>query len=167
MEVAQWIEGRMANDLRARYQQFGIDYVIKHGRADADAVIDAVFEAFGDEIKEAWDRLSRESVRRDLKSAFKRLEEDADAVMQTPLPGFALPKVIAIPREGGVEYIHTATASRTDGYAARNVREMNIINAIRKRDEWDRVLDRCEVAWRINPDFTIGECIEHLAATQP
>lgn len=153
----------MENNLRARYQQFGIDFVVRHGRASADAVVDAVFDAFRDEIETAWARLSREAVRRDLKSAFKRLEA-SDDVAQTSLPGFALPKVIALPREGGAtEYIDTTAATKDEAYAARQVREMNIVNAVRKRDEWDRTLDRLRPAWNVNPDWTIGECIDYLA----
>ncbi len=157
----------MGNELRGRYQQFGIDYVVEHGRADSDAVIDAVFETFGDELRTEWERLAREGVRRDLKTAFKRLESDDEAEVQTGLPGFTLPKIIALPREGGaIEYIDSLTASREDAQAARLVRVGNILNAQRKLEQWDQTLDRLRPAWNLNPEWTIGECVDYLANVQ-
>lgn len=157
----------MADDLMSRIGAFGVEYLTQRGRCDFDEeLLPEVYARFGDEIRDRWESMSRESVRRFLKAQMSRLEDDdSTAVIQTALPGFDLPKAISVPGEGGrITWVHTPAATREDAFAQRQLRETNIINAVRKRDVWDRTLDRLRPAWAINPDWTIGECIDHLAA---
>jgi hypothetical protein len=151
-----------------RIVQFSLDYIEQHGRADFDSELwPAIQDAFGEEILEEGIWMAREGVRRNVKSAFAKLEDedDKDAVLQTKLPGLDLPKVISVPGEGGrIAWISTLAATREEAHAQRLLRERNIVNAMRKRDVWDRTLDRLEPAWNEHPDFIIGECVEWLAS---
>lgn len=155
----------MADTLRGNIRQFARDYIREHGRCDPDEVLDAIYERFGDDIRSNWERETREYWRRLLKDDFKRDEEDDDTVvMQTALPGFSWPNVINVQREGGgVTWVDGLAATKDDVRSQQLLKNMNIINATRQRDVFDRKVDRLEPAWAVNPDWTVGECIEYLA----
>ena len=155
----------MANDLMSRIAEFAKEKIIADGRCDFDVLLPEVYARFGDEIEVHWQSMAREHIRRQLKTRLAKWEDedDPDAVIQTNLPGFELPQFISVPGEGGkVIWVHSLAATQQDAQAQRQLRETNIIRAVRKRDVWDRTLDRLRPAWIVNPAWTIGECIEYL-----
>lgn len=154
----------MADTLRLNIRQFAREFVAQHGRCDPEAVLDAIYERFGDDMRENWERETREFWRRDLKTEFARDDEDGEAVMQTALEGFTFPKVINVPREGGgITWVDGRSATREDVLGQRMLKNLNIISATRKRDLWDMKIDRLDVAWNVNAEWTVGECVEFLA----
>jgi len=154
----------MADNLTSRIVNFALDYMEQHGRVDwSDELKPAIEAAFGKEIARHWTEMAFETIRRSIKKQLAR-NEDTDEAIQTQLPGFRLPKGIAVPQEGGgVTFVSTLAATRGEARAQLMLREANIINAQRRKDEWERKLDRLEVAWRVNADFTVGECVDYLA----
>lgn len=154
----------MAANLMSRVVEFALEYIEEHGRVDyADELRPAIAEEFGQEISQAWEELAYEAIRRKIKNRL-RTNEEGDSVMQTRLEGFDLPTAIAVPREGGgVVFVSTLTATRDDAEAQLLLKEKNIADAIHRRDEWDRTLDRLRPAWAVNAEWTIGECIDFLA----
>ena len=159
----------MADDLMARITEYARDKIVAEGRCDFDALLPDVYERFGEAIEAHWQQMAREHIRRQLKTRLAKWEDedDPDAVIQTKLPGFQLPQFISVPGEGGrVVWVHSLAATQADAFAQRQLRETNIVRAVRKRDVWDQMLDRLDPAWRTHPDFTIGECIDWLADTQ-
>lgn len=153
----------MAINPMSEIVEFALDYMKVHGRVDwANELRPIIEERFGTSIRDHYVEMAYETIRRRIKGRLKK--HDDSAVQQTRLKGFEVPTGIAIPTEGGgVVFVSTLAATRVDALAHRQILERNIVNAVHNRDEWNRTLDRLQPAWAINPDWTVGECIDFLA----
>lgn len=154
----------MADNLMVRVTAWALDYIDAHGRVDWDDELKPlIYEQFGIELEQHGADLAFELIRRRIKTRLKKNAENA--LIQTQLDGFEIPQGFTVPTEGGgTTFVSTIGASRAEAEAHLLICEENIRSAIRGRDDWQRMLDYLRPAWSFDSNFTIGECIDWLAA---
>lgn len=153
----------MTSSLSSRLHDEAIEYVMQSGGARFDDIVEHLIDAFGEDLEREAQRLSRDYVRRVAKDALRDREGE-----QRTLPGFNLPRIISThDSESAVIHIATVDAVQAQWLAHRLVKESNVAAANAELKKFDELTDLFNIVWAEHPEWTVGQCLDHLRESVP